>query len=509
METVGKEEVKEKEIEHKTCVVGFAIRVDKTKDTKEGFDKKLLEGLAFMQTYISFHLIRLGKAFKPIKAKGDMPKYQVMSRNYFYVPNARAFDNINADGGQMIKGSAIMGLTYNPEQCLEEAAGDLRTMGCMIYYKKCQEVDTVTSLILISIPNTIEEDVIKQTLDNELKHIKQSLLQNNKEYKLTREQISNWIKYAVVKDFPAGMPWEGTKEKKQKQGMCNSRLTYVLHMHRPDYKQLKYLLAYAKDSNVWDKIWGNTTYTIKTPEEKDPIRVKNKYIQMVQTHGSVQLSMGAATIEGMLNVDTVFKLRLLPDADGKARQPTKTTVKEIFSMMMINEHKVWICLSTGAKGMTTGYFYSIITAIKDHVSAFVLCPAAQVNWWLRHRGCLTEDVNCLIQHCFMLSQQQRVTKSKYLKDLGHAVINQTNANDIINAATTQGIYDLTLGLSDKEKWTMVLGRAHKASAIILWRGKERIYGSPQLLFGGIGHVNPFGEQEEAGCQNSCVSQKSS
>jgi hypothetical protein len=77
-ETVGKEAVEEKETKHKTCVVGFAVRVDKGKDTKGGFDKKLLEGLAFMQTYIdqhtSFHPIRQGKTLKLIKEKGDMPK---------------------------------------------------------------------------------------------------------------------------------------------------------------------------------------------------------------------------------------------------------------------------------------------------------------------------------------------------------------------------------------------------------------------------------------------------
>ncbi len=47
-ETVGKEEVKEKEIKYKTCVVGFADCVNKTKDTKGGYDKKLLEGLLFI-----------------------------------------------------------------------------------------------------------------------------------------------------------------------------------------------------------------------------------------------------------------------------------------------------------------------------------------------------------------------------------------------------------------------------------------------------------------------------
>jgi hypothetical protein len=212
---------------------------------------------------------------------------------------------------------------------------------------------------------------------------------------------------------------------------------------------------------VWDTVWGKTTYTIDTPEDKDPIGVKNKYIQMVQSHGSIQLSMGAATIKGMLDVDTVFELCLLPDAEGNPRQPTKTMIKEIFSMMTLPNHnpkpgqplshKVWICLSTGTNGMTTGYFSSIIPEIWDHVAAFTMCPAAQVYWWLRCRGCLTEDINRLIRHCFTISQQQKVTKSKYMKDLGHAVVDDQDANDIINAAATQGIFDLTLGLLTRRR----------------------------------------------------------
>ncbi len=217
------------------------------------------------------------------------------------------------------------------------------------------------------------------------------------------------------------------------------------------------------------------------PGEKDPIGVKNKYIHMVQAHSSVQLSMGAATIEGMLNVDTVFDLRLLSDANGKPRQPPKTPVKENFSMMMVNDglkvHKVWICLSTGTNGMTTGYFSSVVPAIRDHLAAFIMCLAAQVYWWLGRRGCLMEDINHLIRHCFTLSQQQWVTKSKFMKDLGHAVIDQTDADDIINAAATQGIYDLTLGLSDKEKRAMVAGKAHDASTITFGKAKEGSMGA--------------------------------
>jgi hypothetical protein len=121
--------------------------------------------------------------------------------------------------------------------------------------------------------------------------------------------------------------------------------------------------------------------------------------------------------------------------------------------------------------MTTGYFSSVVQEISEHVEAFIACPGAQVYWWLRRRGCLTEDINRLIRHCFTLSQQQKVTASKYLKDLGHAVVERTDGDDIIQASSLEGIYDLTLGLSDKERRSLVR-RGHDAAAITFGEAKE-------------------------------------
>ncbi len=69
-----------------------------------------------------------------------------------------------------------MGFSLDLQRCLEEAAGDLRRMGCAIFYKQCQEVSTVARQILLEAPNTIKENIIKQTLDNELKLVQQKLL---------------------------------------------------------------------------------------------------------------------------------------------------------------------------------------------------------------------------------------------------------------------------------------------------------------------------------------------
>jgi hypothetical protein len=125
--TAEQDTVEEKEIKYKSCVVGFAVRVDKGKDKKGAFDKEIIKGLTFMQMYInqnaSFYPIWLDKILKPIKEKCNLPKYQVTMRNFFCVPNPRPFNNVNANGGRVIKGPAIVGFTDTPQQCLNDAAG--------------------------------------------------------------------------------------------------------------------------------------------------------------------------------------------------------------------------------------------------------------------------------------------------------------------------------------------------------------------------------------------------
>ncbi len=122
MPRLKKEATQAQRIEYKKFIVGFAIRVDKGNSTKGGFHKKLLEGLTFMQTYIdkhaSFHAIGKDQTVKPIKEKTDMPKYQVTMKSYFSIPNPRAFNNVNQDGGRVIKGLAVMGFLTDPQTCL-------------------------------------------------------------------------------------------------------------------------------------------------------------------------------------------------------------------------------------------------------------------------------------------------------------------------------------------------------------------------------------------------------
>ncbi len=116
------------------CILFFAIRVDKGKDTKAGFDKKVITRLPFIQTYIDKHAAffvvdKSDSSRPPIWEKADLPAFQVILQQYFKIPNERAFDNVNQEGGRVIKGSVVMGFSADPPKCLDEAAGDLRHMG--------------------------------------------------------------------------------------------------------------------------------------------------------------------------------------------------------------------------------------------------------------------------------------------------------------------------------------------------------------------------------------------
>jgi hypothetical protein len=147
-------------------------------------------------------------------------------------------------------------------------------------------------------------------------------------------------------------------------------------------------------------------------------------------------------------------------------------VREVFEMMEVQMKKIWICPAKNANGGISGYFSSIVAEIKDYVQNFITCPVVQVYWWLQRRGCLLEDINKLIRYCFTLKQQKRVTRLKYLLTKGYAILTEEDSDDIINAVSSKGIYDMTLGLPDKERREQVTNQAYNVNAIMFGEAKE-------------------------------------
>ena len=223
-----------------------------------------------------------------------------------------------------------MGFELDPQQCLEEASGDLRAMGCSIFFKKCQEVNTVSNFVFLGVPNSIPEDTVKEIMDEVLQKLEDKLIHDNKDYKLTVRQKENWIKYAITKEYPGGMPWEDQAEKKKrKQGSNNSHLAFVFHVHCPEEQRLATLLDRTKYLSLWHEHWGGVAFAVEQPDFTMPLGVKDRYVEMVQSHGAMQLSMGVATIPVIVMATRKFTLCLTPDKNGQPRVPTKKSLMDI------------------------------------------------------------------------------------------------------------------------------------------------------------------------------------
>ncbi len=139
---------------------------------------------------------------------------------------------------------------------------------------------------------------------------------------------------------------------------------------------------------------------------------------------------------------------------------------EILRLMELEGKKVWLCVNLEkSNGIYTGYFSSMVEEIKAYDAAFIRCPAAQVYYWLKRKGCLGEDVNQLIRECFTVEQQQKVTNSKYIQEKGFAIVNDSNKDNIINAANNSGLFDLSPGLSDKEQRNRIANTSYNDLAI--------------------------------------------
>jgi hypothetical protein len=139
--------------------------------------------------------------------------------------------------------------------------------------------------------------------------------------------------------------------------------------------------------------------------------------------------------------------------------------------MEVADKKVWLCVIQESNRIHTGYFFSVVEKVKNYVAAFIRCPVAQVYYWLKQKGCIGEDVNRHICKCFTVEQQQKVTKSKYIKEKGIAVIKDSDKDDIINAANKTGLFDMSLVLSDKEQSEQTAKTGYNESAISFGEAK--------------------------------------
>jgi hypothetical protein len=111
------------------------------------------------------------------------------------------------------------------------------------------------------------------------------------------------LPFKVTKEYAPGMPWETDEEKKNSRIPTSAKWVYQVVVGTNDLGRLNDLLSEIKTLKKLHVIFGPTAFTVMIPEYNQTAEQK-RYQQMMQTHISVQMSIGIAPLQGIVDLYT-------------------------------------------------------------------------------------------------------------------------------------------------------------------------------------------------------------
>ena len=249
------------------------------------------------------------------------------------------------------------------------------------------------------------------------------------------------------------MPWEPKVE-----GVLttpNGRLALCFQVSKEVSPRLEALLEEAKERELWKYIFGSTAFTVKMIPTQRAMEDRNlrsrrpKYVQMVQTHGSIMLSLGLVC-PGLINFGKRCVLRRVYNEENNFPAITKST-QDIIRYARFDGKKVWILSIPGSSGAVTAYFFTGIDGLEKHIQNWILCPPTQIFWFSTRKGYSREDLKIVVKSYFAISKWRKTASSRFSKKQGCVIVTGGKGSYILNVVDKSKAYHTHLGISVEYK----------------------------------------------------------
>jgi stress-induced morphogen len=305
-------------------------------------------------------------------------------------------------------------------------------MGVVIFYKDLQEVETVSDMVLLGAPMSMQEKDVEIELTKQL---------------MATEKGDNYdgdwqLPFKIEKSYAQGMLYETEEEKKRSKVPALAKNVFIIHVARKHAERMENLLRELKDSKKLHDEYGPTAFTVKVPSYDNQGQEKLKYQQMVNAHISVHMSTGLALIPGIIDLRTKFKFERHPDAHGD-REDCLMSLRDVLMLLSIGQgqakKKIFTAVVQGGSGTVVGIFSSVDQVVKDTITSIRHVMGPQIYYRLIKMGCKRNDIKRFIRKVFSAEQVNNVTLSKYDKQTGLARVIEPQVDDIISAAAALGI----------------------------------------------------------------------
>ena len=453
------------------AVVEVTVRVGASETrVRTQYETKLAKALTILQATdkTAAFLPHSNTSLPPLTTKQSFPELVwTLNQQYFCQKNDFALNNNVNENGRTIKCSALLGMNIPIKPILAQLRADLITHQVGIYWKEVQALDTTNELYFLGAPNKMDLGEAVKKISATLQSVESGLMEKKPDDFPRGIFGGEWPEVAVTREWPQKMPWEDTPKGVKRKGPPPGRRTLSLMCPTSSFERLKALTLAAKDAGVWTEVFGPFCYPTEVPNEEDYEEEQiDRYVEMVNTHASVQESYGSCSVPGLLRGGITYRLRRTPTPDGKPQETLNLSVIDVMLDMKHGGARVWHTIQRSKSSRAVGYFPGTLDFMQEYVTEWCKCPAAQIYFYLLRRACFKSDIAKLIKGSFDTNQQRRCSESKYDEDRRLAFVEMAKgADDIVAAVDTEEHkwVDRMLGVTDTQK-ARIMARQHAAAA---------------------------------------------
>ena len=108
--------------------------------------------------------------------------------------------------------------------------------------------------------------------------------------------------------------------------------------------------------------------------------MRERYVQMVQDAGAIQLSMGSTNISGLIQFNKKYNLRR-QNADGTPAPTIRKSIQAAMKYQTLDGDNIWLAAIPRHGGGVTGYFSCVLPERKPY-------NHSEINFILHMMKCL-------------------------------------------------------------------------------------------------------------------------
>ena len=431
--------------------------------------KKLYESLSNALTLMRDTLLEgktdvafLGKEGKQstipaIRTLADFPGTAfAFKRDYACISNQFAFTDARQGTSKVVELCMTMGMDEEIGPMLVEWEMDLAEKGIDIKEKKCQILHTHDQNMLLGVPTSLPPSVVERQCREAFEDGEKKIREDKQGiYDQSLHATKEPLVFALVKKYPTGMPWVVIKDGENRPN--SGRMAFVLQIKAEQEPRVRQILKELKDTSCLGRYLGKNAWSMEMQasvggnDDMAAKQKKNKTIDAVYAHGSMQLSLGHTLIPGLRNVEKVHHLKQIKKNGSTIM--IKKSISGILHYMKWEEDKVFQSVWTMEDGTAMDFFSNVIKEIETYVMNWTTCPAANIYWFLIKKGCDDEDVQKMLGECFSPDELVKIQNVSLNGPM--AVLKERVTIDMTAVVQNSKLFDMDRGLTDNEKLSKI------------------------------------------------------